>query len=118
MGVCDDGLVIDLSRISYVHVDSSCAWCGSGVGQPGVTSIMRPMHWDWAVPPGIVPGTGVGGLTLGGGLGHLTRWRGLTIDNMVSADLVLADGWFLVATTEENSGVFSQSAGAEKTLGS
>src|SRR5262249_12716628 len=59
-----------------------------------------------AVPSGVISTTGVGGLTLGGGLDHLTRKCGLTIDNLVSADLVLADGSFLTATESENADLF------------
>src|SRR5439155_3861212 len=59
-----------------------------------------------AVPCGIISTTGVGGLTLGGGLGHLTRSCGLTIDNLLGAELVLADGQQVVASADENPDLF------------
>src|SRR5205085_5665848 len=59
-----------------------------------------------AVPSGIISSTGVAGLTLGGGMGHLSRKYGLTIDNLLSVDMVLADGSFVVANAEENADLF------------
>jgi FAD/FMN-containing dehydrogenase len=65
-----------------------------------------PHAFGLAVPSGIISSTGVAGLTLGGGMGHLSRKYGLTIDNLLSVDMVLADGSFVVASAEENSDLF------------
>jgi len=106
LGVCDDGLVIDLAPINYVRVDPSArtALVGGGCRWRDVDHATHA--FGLAVPSGIVSSTGVAGLTLGGGIGHLTRKHGLTIDNLLSADMVLADGSFVVASAEENPDLF------------
>ena len=106
LGVCDGGLVIDLSRMRGIHVDPTartvrveggCTW----------GDVDHATHaFGLAVPAGVISTTGVGGLTLGGGLGHLTRRCGLTIDNLLAADMVLADGRFVTVSDEENEDLF------------
>src|SRR5436190_22448844 len=106
LGVCDDGLVIDLSPIKYVHVDPSSQTVRVGGGCTWADVDHATHAFGLAVPSGIISTTGVGGLTLGGGIGHLTRKYGLTIDNLLSADVVLADGSVVVAGPDENSDLF------------
>ncbi len=106
LGVCDDGLVIDLSPIRYVHVDPIAHTVRVGGGSTWGDVDHATHAYGLAVPSGIISTTGVGGLTLGGGIGHLTRKYGLTIDNLLSADVVLADGRVVVASSEENSDLF------------
>ncbi len=106
LGVCDDGLVIDLAPIRYVRVDPSARTVRVGGGCKWSDVDHATHAFGLAVPSGIVASTGVGGLTLGGGLGHLTRKYGLTIDNLLSADVVLADGSFVVASAEEHTDLF------------
>jgi FAD/FMN-containing dehydrogenase len=106
LGVCDDGLVIDLSEMSDVQVDPVKRTVRA---QGGATwgEVDRATHeHGLAVPSGIISTTGVGGLTLGGGLGHLTRKFGLTIDNLLSADMVLADGSSVTASEDSNEDLF------------
>ncbi|HEX4486207.1 MAG TPA: FAD-binding oxidoreductase [Terriglobales bacterium] len=106
LGVCDDGLVIDLSLIKYVHVDPATKTVRVGGGSTWGDVDHATHAFGLAIPSGIISTTGVGGLTLGGGLGHLTRQYGLTIDNLLAADVVLADGSFVVASADENPDLF------------
>ena len=106
LGLVDDGLVIDLSPMRGIRVDpkkqtirvqGGCRWGDvDHAGHP----------YGLTVPAGIISTTGCGGLTLGGGLGHLSRKYGLTIDNLLEADVVLADGSMVVASADENSDLF------------
>jgi len=106
LGVCDNGLVIDLSRIRYTRVDPEARTVrvGGGCTWADVDHATHP--FGLAVPTGVISTTGVGGLALGGGLGHLTRKCGLTIDNIIAADMVLADGSVVTASTEENQDLY------------
>src|SRR4029077_16284865 len=104
--LCDDGLVIGLSRMKSVFVDSATRRVRV---QGGATlgDIDRETHvFGLAVPCGIVSKTGIGGLTLGGGVGWLIRKYGMTIDNLLSAEVVTADGKVLSASEYENGDLF------------
>jgi hypothetical protein len=106
LGICDDGLVIDLAPMKYVRVDPSSRTVLVGAGAKW-SDVDHATHvFGLAVPSGIISSTGVAGLTLGGGMGHLTRKYGLTIDNLLSVDMVLADGRFVTASAEENADLF------------
>ncbi|HEU4906300.1 MAG TPA: FAD-binding oxidoreductase [Solirubrobacterales bacterium] len=106
LGTCEDGVVLDLSALKGIEVDpgertvrvgGGCLWkeVDAATGEHGL-----------ATPSGIIGTTGVGGLTLGGGLGHLTRRHGLTIDNLLEAEVVLASGERVRASAEENTDLF------------
>jgi FAD/FMN-containing dehydrogenase len=106
LGTCDDGLVIDLSEMKGIHVDpvartvrveGGCTW-----GE--VDHATHP--FGLATPNGFISTTGVGGLTLGGGIGYLARSQGLTIDNLLEVDMVLADGSFVTASADEHADLF------------
>lgn len=106
LGSCNDGIVIDLSLMKDIHIDpgKKTAWVEAGclLGElDEATSV-----FGLAVPTGIFSTTGVAGLTLGGGLGYLTRKYGLTIDNLLEANMVLADGQYVTANESENSDLF------------
>src|SRR4029077_13355571 len=106
LGTCDDGIVIDLSRMKGIRVDpvartvrveGGCTW----------GDVDHTTHaFGLATPSGIISTTGVGGLTLGGGLGHLTRTCGLSIDNLLAVDMVLADGRFVTASAAQHQDLF------------
>jgi FAD/FMN-containing dehydrogenase len=106
LGTVDDGLVLDLGGLKSIEVDpgartvrvgGGCTWgeVDAATGEHGL-----------ATPSGIISTTGVGGLTLGGGLGHLTRKCGLTIDNLLEAEVVLASGETVRAGADENPDLF------------
>ena len=106
LGTCDDGLVIDCGPMDWVDVDPDAGRVrvGGGATWRDVDHATQP--FGLAVPGGTVSDTGVGGLTLGGGYGHLRRQHGLTCDNLVSVDLVTADGTFLTASETEHEDLF------------
>ncbi len=106
LGICDDGLVIDLSQIRYVHVDPKAKTIRVGGGCQWGDVDHAGHAYGLGVPAGIISTTGVGGLTLGGGLGYLTPKYGLTVDNLLSADMVLADGSIVTASADENQDLF------------
>ena len=106
LGICDDGLVIDLAPIKYTRVDPAALTVTVGAGCTWADVDHATHVFGLATPSGIISTTGVSGLTLGGGIGHLTRKCGLTIDNLLSTDLVLADGSFVVANATENADLF------------
>jgi FAD/FMN-containing dehydrogenase len=102
LGIADDALVIDLQLLKYMRVDPEARTVTVGGGSTWGDVDHATHVFGMATPSGIISTTGVGGLTLGGGLGHLTRKCGLSIDNLISADMVLADGRFVRANSEEN----------------
>lgn len=106
LGLCDDGLVIDLSGIKFVRVDTSNNTVRVGGGNLWGEVDHATHPFGLAVPAGIISTTGVGGLTLGGGVGYLSRKFGLTIDNLLEADMVLADGSFVTVSAVQNKDLF------------
>ncbi len=104
--LCDGGLVIDLSRMKGIHVDSrrkrARVLAGATLGD-----VDRETHaFGLAVPTGVISKTGIAGLTLGGGVGWLVRKHGLTCDNALSFDLVRANGKPIVASATRNKDLF------------
>jgi len=105
-GTNDDGLVIDLSLMRHVHVDPAARTARASGGATWGDFNYATHAYGLATTGGIVSTTGVGGLTLGGGIGYLTRGYGLSIDNLLSADLVTADGKAVRASKTENDHLF------------
>lgn len=106
LGVHDDALVVDLSSMRGVHLDRSDATVRvqGGATWGDVDHVTVPE--GRAVPSGLVSTTGVGGLTLGGGMGYLSRRYGLTVDSLVEAQVVLADGSVVTVTEQEHADLF------------
>ena len=104
--VCDDGLVIDCSGMTAVRVDPEArtAWVQAGATWADVDH--ETQQFGLATPGGVVSDTGVAGLTLGGGIGHLRRRYGLSCDNLRSVELVTAGGEFVTASADENPKLF------------
>jgi FAD/FMN-containing dehydrogenase len=104
--LCDDGIVIDLSRMKAVYVDPAKA---TARVQGGATlgDVDRETHaFGRAVPVGVVSRTGIAGLALGGGVGWLVRKYGLTCDNLLSCEVVTAEGEIVTASADENADLF------------
>jgi len=103
LGICDGGMVIDMSGIKFIRVDTSDNTVRVGGGNVWGEVDHATHPFGLAVPAGVISTTGVGGLTLGGGVGYLSRKYGLTIDNLLEADMVLADGSFVTVNASQNS---------------
>ena len=106
LGLCDNGLAIDLSGLKFVRVDVATKTVRVGGGNLWGDVDHATHPFGLAVPAGMISTTGVGGLTLGGGVGYLSRKYGLTIDNLLEADMVLADGTFITVNAEQNTDLF------------
>jgi FAD/FMN-containing dehydrogenase len=105
-GTNDDGVVLDLSPMRYVQVDPGARRARAGGGATWGDFNYATHAYGLATTGGVVSTTGIGGLTLGGGIGYLTRGYGLSIDNLVSADVVTADGQVRNASATENADLF------------
>jgi FAD/FMN-containing dehydrogenase len=106
LGTCEGGLVVDLSPMKGVRVDPEARTVRVAAGNLWGDVDHATHPFGLAIPSGVISTTGVGGLTLGGGIGYLARQYGLTIDNLMSADVVLADGRIVTADEHRNADLF------------
>jgi FAD/FMN-containing dehydrogenase len=104
--VCDDGIVIDLSHMRDISIDPVQGLARTQAGLSLGEFVSRTQAYGLATTTGTVAGTGLAGLTLGGGIGWLMGKYGLTIDNLLSVDIVTADGRMLTANATENPDLF------------
>ena len=115
--VCDNGVVIDLSAMKSVRVDPRRRTARAEAGCTWGDFDHATQAFGLATTGGIVPSTGIAGLTLGGGIGYLNRKYGLACDNLLSADVVTADGQLLTASATENEDLFWGLRGGGGNLG-
>lgn len=104
--LCDGGLVIDLSQMRGIRVDPDARVAHVQAGAHWADLDHETQQFGLATPGGMVSTTGVAGLTLGGGFGYLSRKFGMACDNLLSVDIVTADGRFLTASATENPDLF------------
>ena len=104
--VCDGGIVIDLSRMKGIRIDPVRRTARAEPGLTWAEFDRETQAFGLALPGGIQSTTGIAGFTVGGGFGYLSRKYGLTVDNLLSADVVTADGRLLIASKTENSDLF------------
>lgn len=104
--VCDDGIVIDLSLMKNVQVDPESLTARAGGGVLWGEFDRATQEFGMATTGGLISTTGIGGFTLGGGIGWLVRKYGLTCDNLISAEVVTADSKLLQASADENPDLF------------
>jgi FAD/FMN-containing dehydrogenase len=115
--VNDGGIVIDLSHMNGVHVDPATQTVRAEGGATWGDADRESQLFGLAVPGGVVSTTGIAGLTLHGGVGHLRRKYGLSIDNLISVDIVTADGQLRRASATENEDLFWAVRGAGSNFG-
>lgn len=104
--ICENGLVIDLSRLKGIRVDPAARTVRAQAGVTYAELDRETQAFDLAAPGGTVSSTGIAGLTLGGGFGWLQRQHGLACDNLLSVDIVTADGQMWTASAQEHADLF------------